>query len=505
MSTVPGVLAGGKRRAPRLLPSIHPVLIAIVALLLALITGRYLANGHVSVGLAVVLAVCYAPLVLLDLTLALAVYVALLFIQDTAALSVGPNSVGVLVFLGWIGTFITRSARPAVLREQSRLIQVLGVFALWLALSAIWSTDAAATTEALQSWLIAVLAFILTVTTLRGPRDVTVIGIAFIAGAVVSVLFGIGNGGLTAGASAEGAQATLDGRFTGGGGDPNVQAAGYLIAMFLCAGFWSLAQERRHRVALLVAFVIVTTGFFATQSRGGLIALAVATVAGLAVLPRQRKRLLGLTAAAGIGLAIISVVNPGAIERMTDFGGGTSGRNDLWKVAWTIFSQHHWVGIGLNNFEAIEPHYALSSGTLERVELVAEVPHLVHNLYLQLLTETGVVGFALFLLVIGGCLRAAWLAARRFDRLGHRGYADLARAALMAEIAMLAAQFFISDGFDWRLWILLGLGPVLLSIARRTPMPAGAGLPPPGTRVRASRKPGRRVAQARPFPASSFR
>jgi O-antigen ligase len=500
MSSFPGVLADGRRRAPRLLPSIHPALIACIALLLALITGRYLANGHLSIGLGVVLAVCYAPLVLLDLTVALAVYVAILFIQDTAALSVGPNSVGVLVFLGWIGTFITRSARPAVLREQSHLIQLLAVFALWLALSTIWSTDASATTEALQSWLIAVLAFILTVTTLRGPRDVAVIGIAFIVGAVISVLFGISNGGLTAAASAEGANATtLDGRFTGGGGDPNVQAAGYLIAMFLCAGFWSLARQRRHRVALLVAFVIVTTGFFATQSRGGLIALAVATVAGLAVLPRQRKRLLGLTAAAGIGLAIISVVNPGAIERMTDFGGGTSGRNDLWKVAWTIFSQHHWVGIGLNNFEAIEPHYALSSGTLQRVELVAEVPHLVHNLYLQLLTETGVVGLALFLVVIFGCLRAAWLAARRFDRLGQRGYADLARAALMAELAMLAAQFFISDGFDWRLWILLGLGPVLLSIARRTPLPA-SGDGPPATRRRL-----RRAAQTRRFSASSFR
>ena len=85
-----------------------------------------------------------------------------------------------------------------------------------------------------------------------------------------------------------------------------------------------------------------------------------------------------------------------------------------------------------------------------------------------MLTECGVIGFALFMIVIVGCMRTSWLAARRFDATGHVGYGDLARAVLMAEIAMLSALFFISDGEDLRLWILLGLGPVLLSLARRT-------------------------------------
>jgi O-antigen ligase len=485
----------------RPLPAIPPAVVVGLALAIAAVAGRFLANGRMTLGAAIVLGVCVGPLAFLDLTLALALYVTLLFVQDTQALSVGPNSVAVLVLLGWAGTLVTRSARPVVLREQSRLLLVIGLFATWLTLSAVWASKPGDTGLSLEFWLLAIVAFLLTVTTIHTPRDVAIIGVAFIIGAVISVAFGIATGALSATESTTSASA-LQGRFTGGGGDPNKQAAGFLIAMFLCAGFWSLARGRIARLGLLLAFIVIAIGFFATQSRGGLIALAVAALAGFALLPRQRKRLLGLTAAAGVGLAITAAANPAAIERMTSFGGGgggSSGRTDLWKVAWTIFTRHPWNGIGLANFETVEPHYALKSGTLTRVDLVAEVPHLVHNVYLQLLAETGIIGFSLFVLVMIACLRTSWLAAKRFDASGRPGYGDLARAVLMAAIAMLAAQFFISDGNDWRLWILIGLGPVLLSIARRAP-PLDVAAPARGRRTL---RRARRAQRQRRFSANS--
>jgi len=490
MSSLPGAMrpAGviAEPAAPttggRALPPVSTRAIVAIALVLALLAGRLFADGHVAYGIAIVVGVCVGPIVFLDMTLALALYVMILFVGDAHSLGPGPNTVGVLVLLGWVGTLVTRSARPVVLRERSWLIAAIALFALWLTLSLVWSTDAGATGEGLEDWLLAMLAFLVAVTTLHSRRDVTIVCAAFILGAVISVLFGIASGALSATAEATGEATGQGGRFTGGGGDPNVQAAGYVVAMFLCAGCWALTRRPLARVTLVVAFVITTVGFFATQSRGGLIALGAAAIAGLLLLPRQRKRLLGLTAAAGIALGVVTLANPGAIDRMTNFGGGSSGRDDLWQVAWTIFKDHHWIGIGLNNFEAIEPSYSLNSGTLSRVELVAEHPHLVHNVYLQLLTETGVVGFALFLVVIGACMRAAWLAAKRFDALGRTGYGDLARAALMAAIAMLTAQVFISDGSDWRLWILLAIGPVLLSLARRASPREGPPPPPPGRR-----------------------
>lgn len=488
MSSIPTM-----RMADRGLPRVPPAAIAALALVLAAVAGRFFADGRIGLGLALVLGVCYGPLAFLDLTMALAVYVAILFVQDVAALSVGPNTVGVLVFVGWIGTLVTRSARPVAVREHSRLLIALALLALWLTLSITWADNSAEAGNGVQSWLIAIVAFVVVLTTLRSPRDVAMIAIAFIVGSVISVAFGVANGALSAAAESAN-ESVAQGRFTGGGGDPNVQAAGFIVAMFLCAGLWSLTSRRLARVALLLSFVVVTVGFFATQSRGGLLSLAFAAAAGLVLLPRQRKRLLGLAGAAGVGLGIVAAANPGAIARMTDVGGGTSGRSDLWTVAWKIFTDHPWIGIGLENFPTIEPRYTLRSGPLTRVDLVAEIPHLVHNVYLQLLTETGIVGFSIFLVVILGSLRASWLAARLFDAGGHVAYGDLARAALMATIAMLAAQFFISDGDDWRLWILLALGPVLLSVARRTP---------PGDAVRtAARPPAPHLAQQRRTAAS---
>ena len=42
---------------------------------------------------------------------------------------------------------------------------------------------------------------------------------------------------------------------------------------------------------------------------------------------------------------------------------------------------------------------------------------------------------------------------------------------MMGTIGMLAALFFITNGDDQRLWVLLALGPVMLGISRRTESP----------------------------------
>ena len=451
----------------RAIPHPPPWLIIAAAVLSSAMVGRLLADGRMKFGLALVMAACYAPLVLFNLAAALAVYVAILFFQDLSVLSAAPNAIGVLVGLGWIGAFLGRRGALVAIGENRKLLLRIIIFCGWLTLSITWADHPGPAGTEVGYWWLAAFAFLITLTALTTAREIRYVALAFVAGSVISVLIGVASGGLQASADTVN-QTAIQGRFTGGGGDPNVQAAGYVATMFLIMGLIPIYRSRAIRFSLIAAFALVTVGFLATQSRGGLLALVAATVVAMIVAPRYRRRILGLGAIVGVAVAVLLATQPGALSRITNFGGGSSGRGDLWRVALDVFHDHPLAGVGAGNFEAVEAHFVLRPGAISRIQYLVDVPHLVHNTYLQLLAETGVIGLALYLVVVIGCLRAAWQAVRRFEARGLPQLADLARAVLMGTVAMLVALFFISDGDDLRLWVLLALGPALLTLAGRS-------------------------------------
>jgi hypothetical protein len=79
----------------------------------------------------------------------------------------------------------------------------------------------------------------------------------------------------------------------------------------------------------------------------------------------------------------------------------------------------------------------------------------------------GVVGLALFLSVIVLSMRAAVQSVGIFRRTGERSLEIMGRALVIAIAGILAADFFASDQYSKQLWMLLGMGPALLAIARR--------------------------------------
>jgi O-antigen ligase len=463
---------GGDRRAPELYVS--PRLLAGAVVLTGTVFGRFMADGHMKIAAALVLAACYAPLVLFDLSIALAAYIAVQFFQDLSIFSSGPNAMGVLIGLGWIGAVLGRRGQIAGLVEHRRTILALIVFCAWLSLTVAWAPHPGPAGTEASYWWIAALAFAVALTAPASPRALTRLALAFVAGSVISVAIGVLTGSLATAQTAI-SQTAIQGRFTGGGGDPNVQAAGFVAAMFLIIGLLGLYRRKAHRVALVIAFVLVTVGFLATESRGGLIALVVGVGVALFIAPRHRGRILAL---AGVMLAAIiglGAAQPGAIARITDLGGGSSGRSDLWRVGWQVFKAHPLAGVGIGNFQVVESHYTLAPGAITRIQYLVDVPHLVHNTYLQLLAETGIIGLGLYLLVLTCCVRATWSAVRRFESIGWRREADLARAVLMGVVGMSVALFFISYGDDVRLWVLLAMGPALATFAARAVRQA----PPP--------------------------
>ncbi len=467
-TSAPAARAGSSSDA---LPRIPPWAITAGAIIAAILCGRFFADGREKYAAALAVGAIYAPLVFFNLPAAIAAWTAVLFFKDIRALSVGPNTMGVLVGLGFLGVLLSRQRVFPALLQQRRLVIGIVLFLLWLTISTAWAIDPGTALSQAGFWWLAGLAFLIVMTTLTRGRDIALVALAFVAGATVAAVIGLASGGLATGGlgSTAGAvgQTAVNGRLTGGGGDPNLQAAGFIAAMFLAMGLITVYRHWVIRLGLLAAFVLITIAFFATESRGGLLALGVSTIAAFVLLKGQRRRILGFMLVGALVAAVALALKPGALSRITDFGGGTSGRSDIWSVATKVFTEHPIVGVGLNNFQVVEPHFALLHRNVSRVTYIAETPFPAHNTYLQLLAETGVIGLIGFLAVVFACLRTSWLAARLFDRAGRRDYGHLARATMMGTIGMLTAIVFFSDGDDWRLWILLGLGPALLALARR--------------------------------------
>jgi O-antigen ligase len=470
---------------------IIPAPIIIGAVLIASIgAGRMIATGHVGLSVGIVLAIPFFVLVFMDLALAIAIWVGLLFIAHLSALSVAPTAVEILLALAWLAAGGNVRGRLPVLRENIRIVWAIAAFLVWVTISAAWSFSPSDAGAQIGTWWQSAIMFLIVATTLTTVRDIRIVTFAFVIGACVSVLIGLlGYGGPTDAVRI----AAVGNRLTGGGGDPNSQASAFLAAMFVAGGLVSVVRSRRAKLMMGFGLAFIMVGFTATESRGGLIALGVAAVAAFVLLPDQRRQVLGALGIGALGLGVWVMIKPSALARITDFGGGTSGRHDQWTIAWKIFKQHPFLGVGINNFRQYEPRYVLQPGTtLNHVRLVAETPEIVHNVYLQLLAETGIVGFVLFVLIVAGCLRATWQAIRRFDQLGDRAYASLSRAVLIGTIGMLAAMIFISDGDDFRLWTLFALGPVLLTLSKRrrpAPPPPAAPLPVERRAVLGARKP----------------
>ena len=75
-------------------------------------------------------------------------------------------------------------------------------------------------------------------------------------------------------------------------------------------------------------------------------------------------------------------------------------------------------------------------------------------------------GFLVFRVIAIGSIAAALRAARIYEtRRRHGIRADVACVAL-AVIALLTADFFITNEYEHLLWLLLALPPALLAVAR---------------------------------------
>lgn len=449
-------------------------IIAIAVPAVAALAGLALALSP-PLGLAVTAALVYLTIALYSLELAIVLWLPLAFLDGLAVFNLAVKAGGLLLVALWMvdaGGYRERIA--ATFARHPVLWASLAGLLLWHSLSLVWASDRGEVLADLWHWYADALLLLVVATTFASVRGIRLIVVAFVVGAVVSVVQGIAAGDLSGSAAVV---AETGGRLGGGLGDPNFLAAAIVPAMVLALALVPGARSLLGRWALLGALPLLAIGLAASESRGGLLAAVAAMLAAIFVFKRQRARVVGFAAVAVVVVGTWFVISPTAWERVTETESGGSGRSEIWKVALRVVEDEPVLGVGLHNFSVVSDDYVREPGSLERVDLILDRGEVVHNAYLQLLAETGVIGLALFLAVVLGCLRAAWRSIRLFEVRGESSLATLAQGYVVASAGMLAAAFFISSGVDKRLWALLALGPVLAAVAQRPRGDAGPRAP----------------------------
>lgn len=440
--------------------NLGPAFLLGFAALIGLVAG-------VEPKLALVAAIgsCFALLLFVNFSAGVAVFAFLSFLE---VLNLGSSATvgklgGGLVILAWIAYLATQREEEQFFEAHPTISLVLAGFLAWIMLGYTWAESQPEVITALQRYIPNVLLIPIVYSAVRDKRRAMWIMAGLVLGALAACAYGVAH------------PSPEDARLEGTALDPNELASVLVAGTALLAGV--TANIKNHnglRFAAFCSIGLCVLGIFLTVSRGGLLALGVALIAAMIIGGRWRPLafLAAILIACGSFYYFAVLAPPEARERITKTSEGETqvreGRTTLWQVAERIVEAKPVTGVGANNFQTTSRHYVLNQpGALARTDLVIASPRVVHNTYLGMAAELGLVGLGLFVVVMLFCVTSAIRAARFFSALGDRGSEALARAVAVGLIGTLVADFFISEEYSKPLWLLLGLGPAMLGIARR--------------------------------------
>jgi O-antigen ligase len=376
----------------------------------------------------------------------------------------------VLGLVAWVWGRL-RGAVAAPAREGPWTLTVpLTAFVAYVLVSTLWSADTSeAAVKASCFYIPFVLLYALVVAWWDRGRALPALAVTTVAGGVIAALvalFQYASRDIWWNATLQ--QANVYSRFFRVNGifyDPNILGRYLAIGIMICLALAWVRRGRYELVALATAIGVMTAGLAVTFSRSSalMLMLGVALLAARAV-GAWRAALTGvalLVVVGGLAAAASSNVRHALtdgdrLERVSE------GRFDLMRGGLEIWRDEPVVGAGLGGFER-RFEETLTPTEQRRVRVIIS-----HNSPVTVLSEAGVVGFALFIaLLIGG----GWAVMRGSKAQGDAGWARWTIGAILAGIAvhsLLYAALFE----DPYLWVGLGAAVALAALAAPLPAPA---------------------------------
>jgi O-antigen ligase len=247
-------------------------------------------------------------------------------------------------------------------------------------------------------------------------------------------------------------------------GDPNDVA--FVLATTLPLTFW-LLRERGWRRVLVVAMIgMISVAVLLTFSRGALVGLTAGVLWKILVDRRHVGVIAGGAVTIGIAVALVVYLGGGQVDtglqaKSKVAGENVSTRLQAWGLAADFAVDHPLLGIGPGQFK--ERYNAATD------QLPGTPPLLVvHNAYLDIAGELGVLAALLFVGYLGLVLVRAWTA--NVTGRGPPGYGGAVTVALLVGCV---AALTLSEQYYAPFWLLGALATAIWH-DRRRPADAGA-------------------------------
>jgi putative inorganic carbon (HCO3(-)) transporter len=419
-----------------------------------------------TLSIRVALGIAFLVIAFTDLSLGLGIFIFASFVglypysrYDAAA--------RVILGIAWLAFVLTRKRSELNLQAVHPIAAAaLILFIAWSFLSVAWSED---TDDALLSatqYALSGIVLVVTYTAVRTKADLGRVLIAFLLGAVAAVIYAL----LEPSAYAEG-------RLANSIQDPNLLGESLVCGLAIAAAVIAMYRSPALRALGILCTIPIGVGILLTTSRSALIALGAALLAAIVLAGRWRGAVLLITVllAASTYVYFVQFAPESARQRIEEPLQGQQrsedGRNTIWQLAFRVIEDKPITGVGAGNFQVVQVRYLLRPGVERartRTSRVIDDPggKVAHNSFLSVMSELGAVGTILFVFLIGfaavSMLKAAALSRRAGD---HRMWV-VAIALLVALVGSLTVQMFQSDQQGKVLWLLLGLGPAVLAVAR---------------------------------------
>jgi len=261
-------------------------------------------------------------------------------------------------------------------------------------------------------------------------------------------------------------------RLGGPGVGPNGFGRYLLLAVPLALDrFWN---EKKKYMRLLAAWALAVAvlALIFTFSRGAFLGLVAALIFMFIFRPPKFQALVltGLLA-----IALVQFVPPKYVTRLTELqellpgniesqaAGNISfrGRISENRSAWMMFLDNPILGVGLNHFNYHYQEYAREIGLDPRSEERSP-----HNLFLEIMSELGVLGLIWFIALQWVAFSGLFRARKAFLEAGMRDYAGISLAIAAAIVGFLVTGIFLHNTHARFFWLIYGLALSMPQVAR---------------------------------------